>query len=103
MVLEEERIYIMQAEQLGNPVDYNRWLDDYICMQGIDITSSAYQGVVNGEWYDISVGQVLDKSRNVKTWQKVFQRRLCRIKDDTEMYLFLREYTEKALEVGYQF
>ena len=101
--MEEKKLNIIEADQLKEVKDYNAWLDDFVCIQGIDVTASAYQGVVNGIWYDITVGQVLDKSRNVDSWKKVFQRRLCNIENNPELYMFLRTFTEKALEIGYRF
>ena len=82
--------------------EYGEWIDKYIVEHGVNIAEKLVCGVVSGTFYEITLKQFLDKTKDVIAWHDVIKNKLDMYSDiGRDPLPFLRIFCENALKMGY--
>lgn len=91
----------MRTESVSK-INYSDWIDRYIVENKINITSKLIYGVIQGKFYDITIMQFLNCSKNIEPWQDVIKRKLTIFADiGRDPVPFLKIFCENAIKMGY--
>ena len=82
--------------------EYDRWIDQYIVANHLNIAEKIVNGIVCGQFYEITIKQFLDKSKEVDAWHDVIKKKLIMLADAGQSPIpFLRIFCENAIKLRY--